>query len=182
MTNRRTHTGPGSSLGSAPGSPKIDPLPKPHPTEVLVGQGVAKAEKTTCPEKPIDPERPTHSTTHPAAIPPLTITGPIFRGKSARQPTFTEDPTEPSDPTDQPARHNPGPTGAAMTLALGHEIVRKIESGELTDLAHAARVLHVSRARITQIVDLTLLKPRVQEEIVLGNTSNALEAMGVKPP
>jgi hypothetical protein len=53
----------------------------------------------------------------------------------------------------------------ARHLALAHEIERRIRTGELDDLAHAARVFGVKRARVTQIVSLTLLAPAIQEEI-----------------
>ena len=51
-------------------------------------------------------------------------------------------------------------------LALAHEIERRIRAGELDDLAHAARVFGLTRARVTQIVSLTLLAPAIQEEIL----------------
>jgi hypothetical protein len=54
----------------------------------------------------------------------------------------------------------------ARLLALAHEIERRIRAGELDDLAHAARVLGLTRARVTQIANLTLLAPAIQEEIL----------------
>jgi hypothetical protein len=54
----------------------------------------------------------------------------------------------------------------ARLLALGHEIERRIRAGELDDFAHAARMLGLTRARVTQIVNLTLLAPAIQEEIL----------------
>jgi hypothetical protein len=54
----------------------------------------------------------------------------------------------------------------ARLLALGHEIEWRIRAGELDDLAHAARVLGLTRARVTQIASLALLAPKIQEEIV----------------
>ena len=41
-----------------------------------------------------------------------------------------------------------------------------IRSGELRDLADAARVLGMSRARISQITNLLLLSPVIQEAIL----------------
>ena len=38
--------------------------------------------------------------------------------------------------------------------------------GELDGLAHAARVLGLTRARVTQIANLALLAPAIQEEIL----------------
>jgi hypothetical protein len=54
----------------------------------------------------------------------------------------------------------------ARLLALGHEIERRVRSGEIEDLSHAARVLGLTRARVTQIANLTLLCPTIQEEVL----------------
>ena len=51
-------------------------------------------------------------------------------------------------------------------FALAHKIERRIRAGELDDLAHAARTFGLTRARVTQIVSLTLLAPTIQEEIL----------------
>jgi len=61
-------------------------------------------------------------------------------------------------------------------LAVAHKIRLAIERGDLRDQAEAARRLGLTRARLTQILDLTLLAPDVQEEILF------LEAVeGVEP-
>ena len=54
----------------------------------------------------------------------------------------------------------------ARHLSLAHEIDRHVRAGELDDLAHAARAFGLTRARVTQIVSLTLLAPTIQEEIL----------------
>ncbi len=41
-----------------------------------------------------------------------------------------------------------------------------IRAGELRDLADAARAIGVTRARMTQIVNLLLLAPEIQEAIL----------------
>ena len=51
-----------------------------------------------------------------------------------------------------------------MALAIRFEHL--IKSGQVTDQAELARVGHVSRARLTQIMDLNLLAPDIQEEIL----------------
>lgn len=58
---------------------------------------------------------------------------------------------------------------AARQLALAHLIERKVEAGELKDFAAAAKVLQVSRARLSQIVNLLNLAPDIQEQILLGD-------------
>jgi DNA-binding transcriptional regulator YdaS (Cro superfamily) len=66
-----------------------------------------------------------------------------------------------------PEETSPGRTPrVARLLALAHEIERRIRAGELDDLAHAARLLGLTRARVTQIVSLTLLAPALQAEIL----------------
>jgi hypothetical protein len=51
-------------------------------------------------------------------------------------------------------------------VALAIKINSLIESGAVTDLAQAARLGHVSRARLSQIANLTLLAPSIIEDIL----------------
>ena len=51
-------------------------------------------------------------------------------------------------------------------LALAHKIDEMIRAGELRDLADAARAIGVTRARVTQIMNLLLLAPDIQEAIL----------------
>jgi hypothetical protein len=61
-------------------------------------------------------------------------------------------------------------------LALAHKIQDAIDRGTVRDRAEVARRLGFTRARITHLLDLTLLAPDLQER-VLG-----LEAVdGVEP-
>jgi len=67
----------------------------------------------------------------------------------------------------------------ARMLALAHHIEALIESGELRDAAHAARLLGVTRARMTQVMNLLLLPVPLQEDVLLGRlkaTERALRA------
>ena len=68
-------------------------------------------------------------------------------------------PPPPTEPVSRPAR-------VAMTLALGHKIEQAILEGKLNDRADAARRLGLSRARVSQICDLTLLPIAEQERIL----------------
>ncbi len=54
----------------------------------------------------------------------------------------------------------------ARLLALAHKIEGMIQAGELRDLAHAADTLDLTRARITQIMNLLLLAPEIQEAVL----------------
>ena len=66
----------------------------------------------------------------------------------------------------QPLQTIPCSSRAARLLALAHSIDARVTSGEFDDLAAAARTLGLTRARVTQLVNLTLLSPAIQEEIL----------------
>ncbi len=51
-----------------------------------------------------------------------------------------------------------------MALAIRFE--RLIQAGEVADYAELARLGHVTRARITQIMNLLLLSPDLQEQLL----------------
>jgi len=51
-----------------------------------------------------------------------------------------------------------------MTLAL--PLQRLVQSGEVADYADLARLGHVTRARVMQIMNLLNLAPDIQEEIL----------------
>jgi len=51
-------------------------------------------------------------------------------------------------------------------LALAHHIQELIDTGQVRDLAEVARLGHITRARMTQIMNLLLLAPDIQEEIL----------------
>ena len=54
----------------------------------------------------------------------------------------------------------------ARLLALAHWIDGMVRNGELDDMAEAARQLNLTRARVTQITNLLLLAPEIQEAIL----------------
>ncbi len=58
---------------------------------------------------------------------------------------------------------------AARMLALAHYVERLVEEGAVTSYADAARQLGVSRARMSQILNLLNLPPKVQEGLLLGD-------------
>ena len=51
-------------------------------------------------------------------------------------------------------------------LALAHKFERLIQDGAVADYAELARLGHVTRARLTQIMNLLLLAPAIQEELL----------------
>ena len=62
-------------------------------------------------------------------------------------------------------------------LVLGHHFERLVRGGVVKDYAEIARLTGLTRARVTQIVNLTLLAPEIQEYIL--NLSNV--ARGTHP-
>jgi len=51
-------------------------------------------------------------------------------------------------------------------LALAHHIQGLLDTGQVQSLAQVARLGHVTRARMTQTMDLLLLAPDIQEKII----------------
>ena len=51
-------------------------------------------------------------------------------------------------------------------LALAHGMQRAIDRGEIGDQAQAARRFGITRARVSQIFDLTLLAPAIREAVL----------------
>lgn len=64
----------------------------------------------------------------------------------------------------------PAPAGTvpriARLMALAIRFERLIKTGEISDQAEIARLGYVSRARVTQIMNLLQLAPDIQEEIL----------------
>jgi muramoyltetrapeptide carboxypeptidase LdcA involved in peptidoglycan recycling len=59
-----------------------------------------------------------------------------------------------------------GPAKVTRLLALAHRIARSNEAGEIRDQAEAARLLGLTRARVSKLLDLTLLAPDIQEHLL----------------
>ncbi|MGN6106860.1 MAG: hypothetical protein ACTHU0_17255 [Kofleriaceae bacterium] len=51
-------------------------------------------------------------------------------------------------------------------MALAHALRRRLDAGEFVDFADMARQLGFTRARVTQLMDLLLLAPEVQEKVL----------------
>ena len=111
--------------------------------------------------QPPAPEQPPA----PASVPrSLRVSAPLARVRGA---TVDLKPPPRPKPT--------SPSRVARMLALGHEIVRLVDAGLLKDQADAADLLGFTRARISQIVDLTLLAPDIQEALLFGEDNGLSE-------
>jgi len=62
-------------------------------------------------------------------------------------------------------------------LALAHRLEAAIHQGEYTDRADAARQLGLTRARITQLLNLTLLAPDIQERVLEIESMDGRESL-----
>ena len=63
------------------------------------------------------------------------------------------------------------PLRVAQMLACAHQMEAMITRGEIRDRAELAERFGFSRARITQLLDLLLLAPDLQEAILFGEVS-----------
>ena len=61
------------------------------------------------------------------------------------------------------------PSRAARMIALAHLVERLVVTGQLRDYADAAAVLGITRARMSQIMNLLLLAPSLQEALLTGS-------------
>lgn len=98
------------------------------------------------------------------------ITGKLHRVRACRATKFIE---TPPPPLPEPVHH---PARVAVMLALAHKVEDAIQRGVARDRADVARRLGLTRARVTQLLDLTLLASDIQAEVL------QLEAVdGVEP-
>ena len=81
---------------------------------------------------------------------------------------FTSDEPKPELPP------KPRPSRAAQMLALAHEFQRLINDGEVPNHAALAAQVGLTRAHVTQILDL-LLAPDIQESVLLGEDTAVAE-------
>jgi len=66
---------------------------------------------------------------------------------------------------------NPGVPRITRLLALAHRWHRLIDAGDIRDQAEIARRTGLTRARVTQIMELRWLSPVVQQGIVSGRSA-----------
>lgn len=106
----------------------------------------------------------------------LTATWKVsFGARRGRRPARTDaaqpqkdDVAEAASPTEPKPRAKTLASSLARRLALAHHIEHLVETGMLTNYADAARRLGVSRARLSQLLDLLLLSPELQARVLAG--------------
>ena len=62
--------------------------------------------------------------------------------------------------------HSGRPPRIACLLALAHRFEELVRSGAVKDYAELARLSHVTRARVSQIMNLLNLAPEIQEYLL----------------
>ena len=92
---------------------------------------------------------------------PLSIECDVHFTKHSRGRKELESGAEPPAPT--PGRV---PEDGLGLLALAHRLERLVRTGVVKDYAEAARLGHVTRARVSQIMSLLYLAPDIQETIL----------------
>ena len=94
------------------------------------------------------------------------FTGKLHRVRQGNGKAFVQEPPpSPPETVRRPAR-------LALMLAFAHKIQDAIDHGIVRDQAEAARRLGITRARVTQILNLTLLPPDLQEQIFVVESVN----------
>ena len=99
------------------------------------------------------------------------ITGKLFRHRRADGCSFTDQPpAPPPEPVRRPAR-------VALMLALAWKIREAIDGGVVESQTEVAERLGLTRARVTQLLDLTLLAPDLQEQILFAEALDGKEPL-----
>ena len=116
----------------------------------------------------------TSEATEPEEDGALVFTGQLFRKRRGRRFVFTEEAPAPPEPPPEPVRR---PARVAQMLAFAHGLNAAIERGGFRDQADAARHFQLTRARITQLMNLTHLAPDIQEQVLFLEAEDGREPM-----
>ena len=98
------------------------------------------------------------------------VAGKLHRVRKGHEKGFAETPPMAPAPVSRPAR-------VALMLALAHKIQQAIDRGAVQDRAEVAWRLGLTRARVTQLLDPTLLAPEIQEQILFAESVDGIEPM-----
>jgi hypothetical protein len=96
------------------------------------------------------------------------VAGKLHRVRRTLAKTFVQQLPAPPEPVRRPAR-------IALMLALAHKIQDAIDRGIVRDHVDAARKLGLTSGRVTQLLNLTLLAPDIQEQLLFAETIDGVE-------
>lgn len=102
----------------------------------------------------------------------LVLKGTLFR-RQGRRVELTDTPLAPPEPR-APVRR---PAKVARMLALAHHLQRLVDEGQVPDRAALGRKLGLTRARVTQLLDLLLLAPDLQAAVLDLEAVDGIEPM-----
>lgn len=94
----------------------------------------------------------------------------VFRHRGSRVHLSDRPPPPKLEPVRRPAK-------VARMLALAHHVQNAIDRGLVADRAAVARKLGLTRARVTQLLDLLLLAPDLQEAVLAMEAVDGVEPM-----
>lgn len=97
----------------------------------------------------------------------LEIVAPLFRVRRGLRVQFQA-------LADEPRVAQISSSAMARNLALGHRLVRAVENEEIGSFAELARMMGVSRAWVSMLVELTFLAPDLQQLMLKTRTDPSL--------
>ena len=123
-------------------------------------------------ESQINSEPSSNEADHDSPSSPIVFTGKIFRAQRGRKTIFqrSKPKKQSGEKSESAISAASSPIPLAYTLAFAHHMEMLISSGEVKDRAELARIFGLSRARVTQIMNLILLAPDIQELILFAET------------
>jgi hypothetical protein len=98
------------------------------------------------------------------------ITTTLHRAQAGHGKRFTTAAPVPAPSVRRPAR-------VAVMLALAHKIRSAVERGAVRDQAEVARRLGLTRARLTQLLNLLSLSPDLQERVLVLEAVDGAEPL-----
>jgi hypothetical protein len=103
------------------------------------------------------------------------FTGSLYRTQNNRTGPVIFIENKPDTPPPKPTRKRP--LRIAQMLALAHKAQELVDRQYVQSRAELARRIGFTRARISQLLDLTLLAPAIQEEILFAEASSGREGI-----
>lgn len=94
---------------------------------------------------------------------------PFVRTKRGKADAFTSQATKPPEPL--------RPTRVARMLALAHTMQGLLDRGEVTGYGDLATIAGITRARVSQLLDLTRLAPDLQEAVLFEDNQRGRGAI-----